>query len=267
VRLPEETNYGKNNKRKKEMGRVNQGNNKPVSWQELPETTKKAFLAPLDKYSLSEEEYIVDWYIDGATGKPQFYDKEKIDELIALAKEGKTQYYGLTDSYLYACLEQYPIEGKTVAVLGSVAPWYEAVVLAYGGIPYTIEYNKIETNDSRLNLITVEEFNKNPQKFDYALSISSFEHDGLGRYGDPVDPDGDFKAMKNTKENIVKKGGYLFLSVPVGRDQLAFNAHRIYGRNRLNDLCEGWQIRTLSPSNFMDTLDIKYQPVLVLENA
>ncbi len=32
--------------------------------------------------------------------------------------------------------------------------------------------------------------------FDMALSISSFDHDGLGRYGDPLDPVGDLKAMR-----------------------------------------------------------------------
>lgn len=31
---------------------------------------------------------------------------------------------------------------------------------------------------------------------DFAISYSSWEHDGLGRYGDPVDPWGDVKAMQ-----------------------------------------------------------------------
>jgi hypothetical protein len=31
---------------------------------------------------------------------------------------------------------------------------------------------------------------------DFAVSYSSWEHDGLGRYGDPVDPWGDVKAMQ-----------------------------------------------------------------------
>ena len=32
--------------------------------------------------------------------------------------------------------------------------------------------------------------------FDVALSISSFDHDGLGRYGDPLEPDNDLRAMR-----------------------------------------------------------------------
>jgi hypothetical protein len=31
---------------------------------------------------------------------------------------------------------------------------------------------------------------------DFVFSFSSWEHDGLGRYGDPIDPWGDVKAMQ-----------------------------------------------------------------------
>lgn len=39
----------------------------------------------------------------------------------------------------------------------------------------------------------------------------------LGRYGDPLDPDGDLKAMKLVY-SMLKPGGLLFLTVPVGPD-------------------------------------------------
>jgi SAM-dependent methyltransferase len=53
------------------------------------------------------------------------------------------------------------------------------------------------------------------------------EHVGLGRYGDPVDYDGDLKAMSELAR-VVAPGGALLLVVPVGQARLAFNAHRIY---------------------------------------
>jgi hypothetical protein len=65
--------------------------------------------------------------------------------------------------------------------------------------------------------------------FDVGFSISSFEHDGLGMYGDPLDPDGDLKAMRKMTERI-KPGGLLFVAVPTGRDKLLFNNASIYGR-------------------------------------
>lgn len=77
--------------------------------------------------------------------------------------------------------------------------------------------------------------------FDVAFSISSFEHDGLGRYGDPLNPEGDFRAMKEMAATVAP-GGYLILSVPVGADLLAWNCHRVYGRKRLPMLLAGWTV-------------------------
>jgi hypothetical protein len=53
------------------------------------------------------------------------------------------------------------------------------------------------------------------------------EHVGLGRYGDPLDPDGDVKAMHEL-ERILAPGGNLLFVVPVGKPRIEFNAHRIY---------------------------------------
>jgi len=52
------------------------------------------------------------------------------------------------------------------------------------------------------------------------------EHIGLGRYGDPLDPEGTRKAMKEL-QRVLAPGGQLLFSGPVGRRRLAFNAHRI----------------------------------------
>ncbi len=53
------------------------------------------------------------------------------------------------------------------------------------------------------------------------------EHIGLGRYGDPIDPEGDLKAIKELKR-VLKPEGYLLFVAPIGKQKLAFNAHRIY---------------------------------------
>jgi hypothetical protein len=112
------------------------------------------------------------------------------------------------------------------------------------------------------------------EQFDCAFSISSFEHDGLGRYGDPLDPYGDLAAMIQAKRNVVY-GGVLFLAVPVGEDALVWNAHRIYGILRLPLLLHNW--KRLSSHGFLEsdcgkkfnnlTESSYYQPVFVLENV
>lgn len=53
------------------------------------------------------------------------------------------------------------------------------------------------------------------------------EHIGLGRYGDPIDPQGSVKAAHEL-QRIVNRGGQLFLSLPIGRERVCFNAHRVH---------------------------------------
>jgi SAM-dependent methyltransferase len=58
------------------------------------------------------------------------------------------------------------------------------------------------------------------------------EHIGLGRYGDPLDPDGDLKAIAELKR-VLAPGGSLLFVVPVGRPKIMFNAHRIYSYDQV----------------------------------
>jgi len=54
------------------------------------------------------------------------------------------------------------------------------------------------------------------------------EHIGLGRYGDPLDSEGSFKAIAELKR-VVAPGGMLLFVVPVGaKARIQFNAHRIF---------------------------------------
>jgi SAM-dependent methyltransferase len=54
------------------------------------------------------------------------------------------------------------------------------------------------------------------------------EHVGLGRYGDPLDYDGDLKALAELAR-VVAPGGHLLIAVPMsGEPRIEFNAHRVY---------------------------------------
>lgn len=57
--------------------------------------------------------------------------------------------------------------------------------------------------------------------------MHTIEHIGLGRYGDPLDPTGDVKAMKELQRVLAAEGSLLFV-VPVGKPRVMFNAHRVY---------------------------------------
>lgn len=52
------------------------------------------------------------------------------------------------------------------------------------------------------------------------------EHVGLGRYGDPLDPQGTHRAMREL-ERVLAPGGNLYFAVPIGRERVCFNAHRV----------------------------------------
>lgn len=53
------------------------------------------------------------------------------------------------------------------------------------------------------------------------------EHIGLGRYGDPLDPSGSVRAAHELLR-VLAPGGRLYLSLPVGRERVCFNAHRVF---------------------------------------
>lgn len=57
--------------------------------------------------------------------------------------------------------------------------------------------------------------------------LHALEHFGLGRYGDPVDPRAPLKGIANLAR-LVRPGGTLYLSTPVGRERVRFNANWVF---------------------------------------
>jgi hypothetical protein len=175
-----------------------------------------------------------------------------------------------SDPHLIRLLKRHPVQGWSVLIIGSEDPYYEAMAEQFGGAPTTVEYRKIRHNIEGLETFTIEEFEVSHRLYDCAISVSSIEHSGLGRYGDPLDPDADFKAM-NVYRRRIKPGGFLYLQVPVGSDLVVWNAHRIYGRARLPRLLEGWDIvdsEGYSEDLFRKPLgEADQQPAFLLRNG
>jgi SAM-dependent methyltransferase len=67
------------------------------------------------------------------------------------------------------------------------------------------------------------------------------EHVGLGRYGDPLDPEGSAKAARELAR-VLAPGGCLYLSAPVGRARVCFNAHRVFDPRALPELFAGLRV-------------------------
>lgn len=225
-----------------------------------------------EEFTMGGRVPIADWYLyePGSEDNPTLFTQSLIDEYIRRIQRKESGYYGNNlDNWLYEALEKYPIAGKEVGIIGSTLPFYECVVLAYGGHPITVEYNKIVSEDPRITTFTVEEFNKNPRKFDVILSISSIEHDGLGRYGDPINPNADLEFMTKAK-SLLKEGGHMILAVPVGHDTLIWTACRVYGQLRFPLLIKEWNLIDsfgFSERDFTGGVPGSYvhQPILYLE--
>lgn len=68
--------------------------------------------------------------------------------------------------------------------------------------------------------------------------MHTIEHIGLGRYGDPLDPDGDKKAAGELKR-VLAGNGNLLIVVPVGEARIMFNGQRVYSYEQIISLFSG----------------------------
>jgi SAM-dependent methyltransferase len=80
--------------------------------------------------------------------------------------------------------------------------------------------------------------------FDLIINCSTVEHAGLaGRYSVTQDnPDGDLEAMARLRK-LMKTGGTMLLTIPVGRDAVFRPLSRIYGVQRLPKLIDGYLLK------------------------
>ena len=84
--------------------------------------------------------------------------------------------------------------------------------------------------------------NHEEQPLTWPVCGCSLEHDGLGRYGDPINPTGDLETIAKVW-CMLKPGGVFFLGVGVGmHDHISWNEHRVYGPLRLRLVAAGWEV-------------------------
>ena len=94
---------------------------------------------------------------------------------------------------------------------------------------------------------------KLPFKDNTVESIScmhTIEHIGLGRYGDPIDPEADLKSIRELQRVTAMNGDIIFV-VPIGKSKLVFNAHRIYSYSQVMEYFKDFKLEEffLIPDN------------------
>ena len=81
------------------------------------------------------------------------------------------------------------------------------------------------------------------------------EHIGLGRYGDKVDPNGWKKACEEL-QRVLAKDGKLYISVPIGKPKVCFNAHRVFS---VKDILETFNELKLLEFSAVDDSGVFYR--------
>jgi len=76
-------------------------------------------------------------------------------------------------------------------------------------------------------------------------SLHAVEHFGLGRYGDALDPSAAFRAM-GALARVLAPGGTLYFSVPIGRERVEFNAHRVFSPQTVLDAFGALELASFS---------------------
>ena len=163
------------------------------------------------------------------------------------------------------------VKGASVLIYGSMEPWYEAMMLAAGAASVTtVEYNQLTYDHPSITTVTPPELKTATPSggFDVALSISSFDHDGLGRYGDPLEPDNDLRAMR-VASCLLKTDGLFLFTAPIGPDAVVWNLHRRYGKARLPWMLDDWSVLDVvgwDEDRLTAEIDWRrtYEPVFVL---
>jgi SAM-dependent methyltransferase len=129
---------------------------------------------------------------------------------------------------LWAAREIFRRQPSRHVDVGSSVGGFIAHLLTFRDVEY-VDLRPLRTNVCGLHF-RQGDITRLPYESDSLESVSALhvgEHIGLGRYGDPVDPEGWLKAIHELRR-VVQPGGVVYYSVPVGKERLEFDGHRVF---------------------------------------
>jgi hypothetical protein len=136
-------------------------------------------------------------------------------------------------------LPAYHVDFSSILSFGSIVSAFIPVKF-YDYRPAELTLSNWESGFADLNNLPFES-NSQPS----ISCMHTVEHIGLARYGDPLDPLGDLKAIDELKR-IVMPGGDLLFVTPVGQARIEFNAHRIYSYEQIVEYFSPLQLKEFS---------------------
>ncbi len=162
---------------------------------------------------------------------PTMHIQEEYDMPIytdKVAKAGSIHSYFWQD--LWAARKIYENSPKVHYDIGSRVDGFVAHLLTFRDHVNLIDLRPLDRTVDGLNFICADATNLNgldDNSIESLSALCSLEHFGLGRYGDEIDPDACYKCFEAIGRKV-KEGGDIYLALPVGKEHLEFNAHRIF---------------------------------------
>jgi SAM-dependent methyltransferase len=140
------------------------------------------------------------------------------------------------------------LDEKTGRILdvGSTGSYFPLALVCLGYEVYTFDVRPYEYSFLLPNLKNITGDIRHTEFpndfFKTVTAISTIEHIGLGRYGDPIDSRGDKEAINEIKR-ILMRGGELLLTVPYGRPAVT-QLHRVYDAVQLQSILKDFKIKS-----------------------
>lgn len=137
---------------------------------------------------------------------------------------------------LWAAKKVFEEDPESHLDVGSRIRGFIAHLLVFTEVEY-VDIRPLESELDNLHFIQADATEMNDFSDDSLVSISSLnvaEHFGLGRYGDPIDPRGSVKFMR-ALQRVLAPEGKLYFSVPIGKERVEFNAHRVFSPDTVLD--------------------------------
>jgi SAM-dependent methyltransferase len=154
--------------------------------------------------------------------------------------------------------------------VGSRIDGFIAHVASFRQIDVMDVRNLENTGHKNISFIKADLMNHNSAQSNITDSISclhAIEHFGLGRYGDPIDPNGHKKGFNNMLR-MLKPGGIFYISFPiVNQNEVHFNAHRIFHPKDIYTWIEGGASLSLERFDYVDDAGKLHQNINIeIEN-
>jgi len=149
---------------------------------------------------------------------------------------------------LYVSRKIYEASPKSHYDIGSRVDGFIAHLATFMDVK-VLDIREIKNTIKGIDFVKFDIANPQNIELDSIESLSSlhvFEHIGLGRYGDKINYFGHVEAFNNVYK-IMKTGGIFYFSVPIGKQRIQYNAHRVFSVEYLSSLFSNkWSIVSFS---------------------